>query len=74
MPVYYSGSWNSFLTKTDFDWDCINLHTTDFKTTIWSVATLSNVLILFVASIVVFNYLKKRYEKETETEEEYAEE
>lgn len=73
-PVYYSGSWNSFLAKTDFDWDCINLHTTDFKTTIWSVVTLSGVLILFVASIVVFNNLRKRYEQETETEEEYAEE
>lgn len=73
-PVYYSGSWNSFLAKTDFDWDCINLHTTDFKTTIWSVVTLSGVLILFVAGIVVFNNLRKRYEQETETEEEYAEE
>lgn len=74
IPVYYSGSWNSFVSKTEFDWDCINLHTTDFKTTIWSVVTLSGVFVLFVSGMVIFNNLKKRYDQEAETEDEYAEE
>lgn len=74
IPVYYSGSWNSFVSKTEFDWDCINLHTTDFKTTIWSVVTLSGIFVLFVSGMVIFNNLKKHYGQETETEEEYAEE
>ena len=73
-PVYYSGSWHDFVSITEFDWDCINLHTTDFKTTIWSVVTLGSVLVLFVSGIVIFNRLKKRNEQETETEETYDDE
>lgn len=73
-PVYYSGTWKKFVSISDFNWDCINLHTTDFKTAIWSVVTLSGVLIIFVSGMVVYNHFKKHYEQETETEEEYDEE
>ena len=45
-----------------------------FKTTIWSVVTLSGIFVLFVSGMVIFNNLKKHYGQETETEEEYAEE
>lgn len=73
-PVYYNGTIEDFIDITNFDWDCINLHTTDFKTTIWAVVSIGGILVIFTTVIIVVNHLKKRGIQETELEDDYAEE
>lgn len=73
-PVYYDGTIEDFIDITNFDWKCINLHTTDFRTTIWAVVALGGVFTVFTIGIIVIDRLKKRNMQETEEEDEYAEE
>lgn len=73
-PVYYNGTIEEFIDITNFDWDCINLHTTDFRTTIWAVVSIGGILVIFTTVIIVVNHLKKRDTQEIEVEDDYAEE
>ena len=74
IPVFYSGSWNDVVSTTEFNLNCINLHTIDFRITIWAVIVLSGTFIIFTLGVIVFNHFKRRIEQETEMEDEYAEE
>lgn len=74
VPVYYDGSIDDFIDITDFDWDCINLYTSDFGATVWTAVILSGVFIIFVVGVIITNYIKRKQDSNTEVEEEYGEE
>lgn len=73
VPVYYDGSIEEFIDITNFDWDCINLYTSDFSSSVWSVVILSGILIVFAVGIVVINYMKGKQHSTAEVEDEYGE-
>ena len=72
-PIYFGGSIERFIDITDFDWDCINLYTSDFNSSVWSVVILSGVLIVLGVGMIILNHIKRKQSSIAETEEEYGE-
>lgn len=68
-PIYYDGSIKSFSAKTNFDWDCVNLYTTDYTSSVWAIIFLSGILSLLIISITVINYRNKKQNMSVELEE-----
>lgn len=73
VPVYFAGSISEFINKTDFDRDCINLYTSDFSSSVWSIGILYGVLIVLGVSMIILNHIKRKQNSAAETEEEYGE-
>lgn len=72
-PIYFGGSIERFIDITDFDWGCINLYTSDFNSSVWSVVILSGVLIVLGVGMIILNHIKRKQSSIVETEEEYGE-
>lgn len=72
-PVYFDGSIERFIDITNFDWDCINLYTSDFNSSVWSVVISLGVLIVLGVGMVILNLIKRRQSAATETEDRYGE-
>ncbi len=70
VPVHFDGTIHKFIDITDVDWDCINLYTKDYSSTIWSVVITTLITLAFTIGILTFNYVKKKHVVE-ETEDEY---
>lgn len=72
-PIYFSGSIERFINITNFDWDCINLYTSDFNSSVWSVIILTGCLIVMIAGVVVLSRIKRKQILRAEAEEEHGE-
>lgn len=72
-PIYFDGSIERFINITNFDWDCINLYTSDFNSSVWSVILLTGCLIVLIAGVAVLSHIKRKQILRAETEEEHGE-
>ena len=66
VSVHYDGTLYEFAHITDFDWNFINLYTTDFHLIIWTVVILVGFLIAFVISLLVYNRIHKKKQMKKE--------
>lgn len=72
-PIYFNGSIERFINITNFDWDCINLYTSDFNSSVWSVIILTGCLIVLITGVAILNRIKRKQILCAETEEEHGE-
>ena len=72
-PIYFNGNIERFINITNFDWDCINLYTSDFNSSVWSVIILTGCLIVLIAGVAVLSRIKRKQILRAETEEEHGE-
>lgn len=72
-PIFLDGSIERFINITDFDWDCINLYTSDFNSSVWSVILLTGCLIVLIVGVAVLSHIKRKQILRAETEEEHGE-
>lgn len=70
VPVHYAGSIHNFIEVTDFDWDCINLYTSDFTSAVWSVSIIFGVFGDSVVALVVVENIKRKQATANEKEDE----
>lgn len=72
-PVFFDGDLDRFIDITNFDWDCINLFTSDFLPSVWSIVILSVSFILLVSGMIILNSIKRKHILMVETEDDYGE-